>query len=175
MVPRESPLPPSSQPGVGLRKGEGSQHDLILSPQGHCKVRIDSILWMRQLRLREVRLAAPGPTANQCRGGIRAEDTLSSTPAPPVPLTGGRLLALHSAQEMFAACSGQRASLVAQSVKSLPAVQETQVRSLGQEDPLEKEMATHSSLEKSHGQRRLVGCSPWGCKELGTTERLTLT
>ena len=31
-------------------------------------------------------------------------------------------------------------------VKSLPAVQETQVRSLGREDPLEKEMATHSSI-----------------------------
>ena len=28
---------------------------------------------------------------------------------------------------------------------------------------------------KSHGQRRLVGCSPWGCKELGTTKRLTHT
>ena len=39
-----------------------------------------------------------------------------------------------------------RASLVAQSVKNLPAVQETQVRSLGWEDPLEKEMATHSSI-----------------------------
>ena len=38
-----------------------------------------------------------------------------------------------------------RASLVAQMVKRLPAVQETWVRSLGQEDPLEKEMATHSS------------------------------
>ena len=37
------------------------------------------------------------------------------------------------------------ASLVAQRVKHLPAVQETWVRSLGQEDPLEKEMATHSS------------------------------
>ena len=37
------------------------------------------------------------------------------------------------------------ASLVAQSVKNLPAVQETQVRSLGWEDPLEKEMAIHSS------------------------------
>ena len=36
------------------------------------------------------------------------------------------------------------ASLVAQRVKCLPAVQETWVRSLGQEDPLEKEMATHS-------------------------------
>ena len=36
-------------------------------------------------------------------------------------------------------------SLVAQTVKCLPAMQETQVRSLGQEDPLEEEMATHSS------------------------------
>ena len=36
-------------------------------------------------------------------------------------------------------------SLVAQLVKSLPAMLETWVRSLGQEDPLEKEMATHSS------------------------------
>ena len=38
------------------------------------------------------------------------------------------------------------ASLVAQSVKNLPAMQETRVRSLGQEDPTEKEMATHSSI-----------------------------
>ena len=38
------------------------------------------------------------------------------------------------------------ASLVAQTVKSLSAVLETQVQSLGQEDPLEKEMATHSSI-----------------------------
>ena len=38
------------------------------------------------------------------------------------------------------------ASLVAQMVKSLPAAWETRVRSLGQEDPLEKEMATHSSI-----------------------------
>ena len=39
-----------------------------------------------------------------------------------------------------------RTSLLAQRVKNLPAVQETQVRSLGWEDPLEKEMATHSSI-----------------------------
>ena len=38
-----------------------------------------------------------------------------------------------------------RASLAAQMVKILPAMQEMQVRSLGQEDTLEKEMATHSS------------------------------
>ena len=37
------------------------------------------------------------------------------------------------------------ASLVAQLVKNLPAIQETQVRFLGWEDPLEKEMATHTS------------------------------
>ena len=39
----------------------------------------------------------------------------------------------------------KQASLVAQTVKSLPAMWETRVRSLGLEDPLEKEMATHSS------------------------------
>ena len=38
------------------------------------------------------------------------------------------------------------ASLMAKLVKNLPAMQETQVQSLGQEDPLEKEMATHSSI-----------------------------
>ena len=39
----------------------------------------------------------------------------------------------------------ERDSLVAQMVKNLPAMQETWVQSLGQEEPLEKEMATHSS------------------------------
>ena len=51
-------------------------------------------------------------------------------------------------------------------VKNPPAVRETQeaqVQSLGPEDPLEKEMVTHSSLlGESHGQRSLTGCSPWG-------------
>ena len=64
-----------------------------------------------------------------------------------------------------------RASLVAHSV-NLPAMQETQVQSRSQEDPLEKEMATHSVFlsGKSHGQRSLMGHSPWGCKESGITE-----
>ena len=57
-------------------------------------------------------------------------------------------------------------SLVAQSVKNLPAVQETWVRFLSWEDSLEKEMATHSSIlaGESHGQRRVAGYSPWGRK-----------
>ena len=50
--------------------------------------------------------------------------------------------------------------------------QKTQVQSLGQEDPLEKEMQPTIVflLAKSHGQRNLVVCSPWGCKELDVTE-----
>ena len=58
-----------------------------------------------------------------------------------------------------------------QTGKNLPAVQETQVQSLGQEDPLEKEMATHSSILawESHGQKNLAGYSPWGHNGLDTT------
>jgi len=54
------------------------------------------------------------------------------------------------------------ASLVAQVVKRLPAVWETQVQSLGQVDPLEKEIATDSSIlaGKSHGRRNLAGYTP---------------
>ena len=62
-------------------------------------------------------------------------------------------------------------------VKNLPAMQETQVRSLGQEDLLEKGMATAPVflLGKSHGQRSLAGYRPWGHKESDTTEQLTQT
>ena len=50
--------------------------------------------------------------------------------------------------------------------------QETWVWSLGGEDPLEEGMATlqYSCLENPHGQRSLVGYSPWGRKELDKTE-----
>ena len=63
---------------------------------------------------------------------------------------------------------------MAQTVKCLPTMWETWVQSLGQEDPLEKEMTTHSSslAGKSHGLRSLVGLSPWGHKESDKTERL---
>ena len=58
-------------------------------------------------------------------------------------------------------------------VKNPPAVQEpqeTRIQSLGQEDPLEGEMATHSSILAS-GQRSLGGgYSLWGHKELDITE-----
>ena len=66
-----------------------------------------------------------------------------------------------------------RASLVAQTAKNRPGAWETQVQSLGQEDPLEKEMATSVFLpEEFHRWRSLAGYSPWGCKESDTTEPL---
>ena len=61
-------------------------------------------------------------------------------------------------------------------VKSLPAMRETWVRSLGQEDPLEKEMATHSSILawkipwiEDRGSRSLAGYSQWDCTESDVT------
>ena len=64
--------------------------------------------------------------------------------------------------------SAKTSFLVAQMAKNLPAMWETQVQSLGWEDPLEKGMAIHSSILawKSHGQRRLAGYIPWVRKEL---------
>ena len=70
---------------------------------------------------------------------------------------------------------GGVASQVALVVKNPPAraggIRDT-VQSLGREDPLEEGMATHPSIlpGESHGQRNLVGYSPWGCKELDATE-----
>ena len=63
---------------------------------------------------------------------------------------------------------------MAQTVKRLPAMQETWVRSLGWEDPLEKEMEPTPVLlpGKFYGWRSLVGYSPWGRKESDMTERL---
>ena len=49
-------------------------------------------------------------------------------------------------------------------------MQETRVQSLGQEDPLEKGMATHSNILARIPQRSLVGYSPWGNKESDMTE-----
>ena len=63
------------------------------------------------------------------------------------------------------------ASLVAQMVKNLPTIWETWVQSLGWEDPLEEGTPLqYSWLENPHGQRSLVGYSPWGHKESDTTE-----
>ena len=65
-----------------------------------------------------------------------------------------------------------KASLVAKTVKNLPAMQETQVQSLSWEDPLEKGMATHSSILtwRVPWTEQQVSYSHWGRKESDTTE-----
>ena len=66
---------------------------------------------------------------------------------------------------------------MAQTVKNLPAMQETQVRSLGSKNPLEMGVATHSSipgLEYSMDRGAWATYSPWGHKESADTARLQL-
>ena len=76
---------------------------------------------------------------------------------------------------MYAPLCSLRASLIAQSVKNLPEMHETWVRSLGQEDPPEKEMATHSSiLAWRIPWREKPGRTPsMGSQELDMTEQIT--
>ena len=85
--------------------------------------------------------------------------------------TRGEPLSTASSSEL------RSSSELAQSVKNPPAKQETQVRSLGWEDPLEKEWQHAPAFlpGESHGQRNLVGYRLWGCKESDTTEGLTLS
>jgi len=68
--------------------------------------------------------------------------------------------------------------MVAQTVKNLPAMQETWLLSLGWDDPLEEgehgNLLQYSCLENPHGQRSPKGYSLWGHKELDTTERLSI-
>ena len=65
--------------------------------------------------------------------------------------------------------------MVAQTAKNLPAMQETRVQSLGWEDPLEEEMAAHSSmLAWRTPWTEEPGYSPWGRKESDTTGQLSV-
>ena len=66
---------------------------------------------------------------------------------------------------------------MAQTVKNLPAMQQTWVLPQGGEDPLEEGMATHSSILPGEfcGKRSLAGYSPLGPKELDLTEQLSLS
>ena len=74
------------------------------------------------------------------------------------------------------------ASLVTQTVKNLPAMQETWVQFLdweyspgeGNGSPLQYS-CWHSPMDRGAWWRSLVGCSPWGLKESDTTEQLTLS
>ena len=91
-------------------------------------------------------------------------------PLEPVPFREPQTLVEHCLPSSYTTPSS---SLVAQRIKHLPAMQKTRVRSLGGEDPLEKEMATHSSiLAWKIPWRSLAGYRPRDRKESDTTERL---
>ena len=88
------------------------------------------------------------------------------------------LIGISFLENNFVYLASSWASLVAQMIKCLPTMRETWVRSLGWEHPLEKEMATHSSIlawkiPRTEDPGRLY--SPWGCKELDMTEQLHFT
>ena len=90
----------------------------------------------------------------------------------------GKSLIIKEQKEIEVAPRSIRgASLVAQMVKILPAMQETQVRSLGQKILWRRKCLPTSVFlpVEFHGQRSLAGYSLWGCKELDTTELLTHT
>ena len=102
----------------------------------------------------------------------------SSPPSPPAPslpyLSPPPLPLSYPPSHLVSSCF-MWASLVAQTVKNPPAKQEMKVGFLGGKDPLEKGMATHSSIlawripqTEDPGGRR-----PWGCKESDMTEWLT--
>ena len=78
----------------------------------------------------------------------------------------------HGGYKLFSASSGRNWDFpLAQMVKNLPAMQETCVRSLSQEDPLEKEIGTHSSiLAWRIPWTEEPGPSPWGGKESDMTD-----
>ena len=116
--------------------------------------------------LQHARLPCPSPTpeacSNACPSSRWCHPTISSSVVPFV-LIHHNLLGLP---------------WWVQTVKNLPAVRETQVWALGWEEPLEKEMATHSSIlawRIPWTKRSLVGYSPRACKESDTTKWLTHT
>ena len=99
---------------------------------------------------------------------VTLQPTVCSLPGPSVNCLSFLLLEKVFLSPSVVKVEVKRTSLVAQMVKRLPTIQETWVRSLGWEDPLEKGMVTHSSIlaweilwteEPSY--------SPWGHKRVG--------
>ena len=106
-----------------------------------------------------------------------SQDTLSAY----IKRHGTRISEFNNSKVNVLQCGEHKTSLlmfwgflVVQMVKNLPAMRETWVPSLGWEGPLRREWLPTPVFflpGEFHGQRSLVGYSPWGCKELDTTER----
>ena len=123
---------------------------------------------------RQERGSGPGTgSSSEPSEGTNLEDTVTLDLWPP---NCERIIVLCSSPSLWgfimAPLGNEWTSLVAQMAKNLPAVHETWVQSLGQEDALEKGMAITPVFlpGESHGQRNLAGYSPGGHKESDTTE-----
>ena len=82
---------------------------------------------------------------------------------------------LNYVKDLHSALVEQGASLVALMVKNLPAMQETQVQSLGEEDILVKGNTPVFLPGRFHRQRSLAGYSPWGHRKLDMAEQLAFS
>ena len=152
--------------------------------------RLHALPWWRRWRHRDGHWSRWTMISRKCKGAWRERPAGSSVPRARKGLVWGFRMGLevqagsHTAraqelweESVFGSPPTQISSLVAQTVKNLPARQETQVQSLGWEDALEKGMATHSSILawRIPWTEEPGGLQSWGCKESDMTEQLTLS
>ena len=186
-------LGPLGGDSVEIKSWEWSHHDLLLFG---CSVVSDSSTPWTTARQASLSFTSSGVCTDSCPWNQWCYPTLSSSivsfscpqsfpasasfPTSQLFASGSQSIGASASElvpplSIFLFFFGG-ASLVAQMVKNLSAMQETWVWSLGWEDPLEKEwLPTPVFLPReSHGQRSLADCSPWGRKESDTTEWLTL-
>ena len=127
-------------------------------------------------------LRALSPSLGNCRQrwGARTQELRARLSTPPhrggrdLPNPGSRTLQSQLQELLVCAGSPELGFPSGSAVKNLPAMQETWIRSLGWEDPLEKEMATHSSVHawKIPWTEEPGGWQSLGSQESDMTERL---
>ena len=132
------------------------------------KVKMESEKVGLKLNIQKTKIMASGPITSWEIDG----ETVGT--ATDFIFLGSKITAGGDCSHETKRCLLLREILVAQMVKCLSAMEETRIRSLGWEDSLKKEMATHSSTLalKIPWTEKLGAGYPWGRKELGTTERL---
>ena len=150
--------------------------DLILwredAGKGREPARNDKKMWLLMLS------SQPRASSSLLGGSTHKIRGQSGSPrgcVPPQSSDATRIQRLSVGDTQFRVRSAQhRASVMAQTIKHLPAMWETRVRSLDQEFPWRRQWQPTPVLllGKSHAWRRLVGYSPRGRKKSDTTERL---
>ena len=130
----------------------------------------------------DIPFLSPDCGEGECDAGLYADDYemtggLLEIGWRPPPSQSEELRGIEVVRVFYFSTTSKGASLVAQTLKNLPTMQEAWIQSLGQEDPLEKGMATHSNILAwripwTEEPGRLY--SPWGSKVSDTTEWLAI-